>query len=141
MTVAVVGILILLAIVGMVVAFALEPGPPPDEVATAYELAWDRLDFATIWTLSGPELRDGLPRERFVAAKQAAYAQQSGLGNLARHVAVTDAAAGKAYALVHTRVDLRDGGSVHNELQLARRGGRWEVVSYRLRADAPPAHP
>ena len=47
-------------VISVVVAYALEPGPTPTDIAVAYEEAWDRLDFGTLWTLSGSELRDGL---------------------------------------------------------------------------------
>ena len=73
MILAVVGGIILLLCVALVIAVARDPGPRPDEVAFAYELAWDRLDFDSLWTLSGTELHDGLDRKSFISAKHAAY--------------------------------------------------------------------
>ena len=69
------------AIVGLCVALVIivsaDPGPSPVDVALAYEDAWDHLDFEGLWTLSGDELRDGLGRPEFVAAKRAGhYARQ-----------------------------------------------------------------
>ena len=74
---AVVGAAILLLCVVLVVAVIRDPGPRPDEVALAYELAWDHLDFESLWTLSGTELHDGLDRTAFIAAKRAAYPSRS----------------------------------------------------------------
>ena len=110
-------------------------------VAFGYELAWDHFDFASLWTLSGYELRDGLGCKDFVAAKSAAYAGRHGLGNLTRHIAVESADARGTTASVRTRVDLHDGDVAHNEMRLTKRGGRWVVVDYRLRSDTPPIAP
>ena len=96
------------------------------------EDAWDRLDFEALWALSGDELRDGMGRRDFVAAKRAAYQRQPELENLAAHVAVEHLDAGRHAAIVRTRVDVRGGGVTHNELQLAHRAGRWVVVAYHL---------
>ena len=41
------------------IAIGKEDGPQPADVALAYEMAWDRLDFDTLFDLSGTELRDG----------------------------------------------------------------------------------
>jgi hypothetical protein len=134
MITAIVGGLILALCVALVVAVARDKGPGPADTAVSYELAWDRLDFDTIWTLSGRELRDGLDRHQFGAAKRAAYEQQHALRGLADHVAVDDIAttpSGEA-AVVTTRVELRDGNVVHDVVQLVRRNARWEVVAYHL---------
>jgi hypothetical protein len=130
-TAVVVTALILLCI-ALVVAIARDQGPPPGEVAVAYELAWDRLDFETLWTLSGPELRDGRAKPDFVTSKRAAYEQNPGLAGLAERVELDEVLAGEEVAVVRTRVELRQGGPVHNELHLARRNQRWEVVTYEL---------
>jgi hypothetical protein len=130
-TAVVVSVVVALCI-ALVVAVARDQGPPPGEVAIAYELAWDRLDFHTLWSLSGPELRDGRARHDFVAAKRAAYAHNPGLAGLARDVALEEVLAGKEVAVVRTRVDLQDGKVVHNELHMIRRDQRWDVVSYEL---------
>jgi hypothetical protein len=129
---AIIAIAVLALIIGLVIAVARDPGPPVDDVAVAYEDAWDRLDFEALWALSGDELRDGMGRRDFVAAKQAAYQRQPELENLAAHVAVEHLDAGRHAAVVRTRVDVRGGGVAHNELQLAHRAGRWVVVAYHL---------
>jgi hypothetical protein len=129
---AVVGFIVLALCVALIVAVVRDPGPRPDEVALAYELAWDRLDFDSLWTLSGTELHDGLDRDKFIAAKRSAYAARPELGRLARDVAIEDVAGGVSYAAVRTSVVLRDGESVHNQIHLAKRAGRWLVVGYQL---------
>ena len=63
-------------VLALVVAVGLEPGPSPGEVAVSYELAWDRLDFDALWSLSGDELRDGRSRREFMTDKREAYAGQ-----------------------------------------------------------------
>jgi hypothetical protein len=102
---------VLLLCLALVVAVARDRGPGPDDVAVSYELAWDRLDFDALWTLSGTELRDGLDKHEFVAAKRAAYEQQRALRGLVEHVGIEDVAvtSGSENALVTTRVELRDG--------------------------------
>ena len=132
MLTAVIAIAVFGLIVGLVIAVAHDPGPPADDVAVAYEDAWDRLDFEALWTLSGDELRDGMGRRDFVAAKRAAYQRQPELENLVARVVVERFDAGRHAAIVRTRVDVRNGGVAHNELQLAHRGGRWVVVAYHL---------
>jgi len=129
---AVIAIAVFGLIVALVIAVARDPGTPADDVAVAYEDAWDRLDFEALWTLSGDELRDGMGRRDFVAAKRAAYQRQPELENLAARVVVEHLDAGRHAAIVRTRVDERNGGVAHNELQLAHRGGRWVVVAYHL---------
>jgi hypothetical protein len=130
---AIVGIVVLALVIALVVIVALESGPPPQDVAIAYEGAWDRLDFESLWNLSGDELRDGLGRTAFVAAKRAAYAGHASLGHLAGDVVVEDADVGSAVASVQTRLTLRDGTSARNDVELAKRAGKWVVVGYRLR--------
>jgi len=129
---AVVGFLVLALCVALIVAVVRDPGPRPDDVALAYELAWDRLDFDSLWTLSGRELRDGLDRAAFIAAKRAAYESRPELGRLAHEVEIADVATGVSHAAVRTSVLLRDGEHVNNQIQLAKRGGKWLVVGYRL---------
>jgi hypothetical protein len=129
---AIVGAAIVLLCFTVVIAVARDRGPQPSDVAIAYELAWDRLDFESLWTMSGAELRDGRDRRDFVVAKRAAYAQQPGLGGLAENVFVDDLAVVGDTAVVSTAVALRDGTTVHNQVGLARRSGRWQVVAYQL---------
>jgi hypothetical protein len=136
MITAIVAVALAVLVLGFVLAVAIDRGPPPGDVAFAYEQAWDHLDFTSLWALSGDELRDGLGRKQFVAAKEAAYANRRGLGNLARFIAVEDVGVRSSSAVVHTRVDLHDGGVAHNEVHLVNRAGRWVVVEYRLRPDA-----
>jgi hypothetical protein len=134
------GVVIVGLCVALVVLVSVDPGPPPGDVALAYEEAWDHLDFEGLWSLSGDELRDGLRRPDFVAAKRAAYEQQTGLRGLADRVVVDAVSEGKRFAVVHTRVELRDGGRVVDAHQLAERGGRWLVIAYELEPDgAGPA--
>ncbi len=132
MIIAVVGIVILALMVAVVVVIAKDRGPGPGDTAVAYELAWDRLDFESVFTLSGAELRDGLDRHGFVAAKRAAYAQQHGLGGLIDRVGIDEVVSVADAAVVVTRVELGDGKIVHNRVELGRRNGRWQVVAYRL---------
>jgi hypothetical protein len=139
---AIVAVVVVALCLALVIAVARDPGPPAGEVALAYELAWDRLDFDTLWTLSGEELRDGRSKRDFVASKQAAYRQAPDLGGLALHVSVEDVVSGSDVAEARTRVELRGGGVVRNELRLAHRDGKWQVVAYELEPDSRsrPAH-
>lgn len=132
MITAIVAIALGAIIVATIVLFALDRGPSPAEIAEAYELAWDRLDFDALWAMSGRELRDGLDRHAYAAAKRAAYAGQSGLGGLAERVDLAAVDVGLAYAQVRTRVSLRGGEVVHNDVLLARRGSAWVVTGYSL---------
>jgi hypothetical protein len=132
MILAVVGIIVLGLALAVVVAIARDKGPGPDDVAVSYELAWDRFDFESLFTLSAAELRDGLDRRAFVAAKKTAYEQQHGLGGLVARVGIDELASTREAAVVITRVELSDHTVVHNRVELARRNARWQVVSYRL---------
>lgn len=132
MVTAVVAVLVFLVMIAVIVAIAKDPGPGPGDVAVAYEVAWDHLDFESLYTLAGRELRDGLDRQQFVTAKKSAYAEQHAMRGLAERVGVDDSAVAGDAAIVATRVELLDGGVVHNRVDLARRNGRWEVVGYRL---------
>jgi hypothetical protein len=134
-------VLVLALSVGVIFAVARDRGPGPDDVAVAYELAWDRLDFETLYALAGRELRDGLRRDEFVAAKRAAYARQTALRGLAASVGVDDRATTGDAAVVATRVELHDGAVVCNRVDLARRNCRWEVVGYRLSPDGATVPP
>ncbi|MBM3671329.1 MAG: hypothetical protein FJW86_03975 [Actinobacteria bacterium] len=136
MLTAVVGIVVGLLVLAFVVAVTLDKGPPPADVAFAYEQAWDHLDFSSLWALSADELRDGLDRKAFVAAKEAAYAQRRGLGHLARSISVEEIGVHGGTAVAHTKVDLHDGDTARHEVHLAHRAGRWVVTEYHLRADA-----
>ena len=74
----------------------------------AYELAWDRLDFESLYTLSGLELRDGLDRRGFIAAKRTAYKEQHELGGLVERVGVDQVANSREAAVAITAVELHD---------------------------------
>jgi hypothetical protein len=132
---AVVGVVVVGLAIALVVLVVADPGPSAADVALAYEHAWDNLDFEALWSLSGDELRDGLDRQPFVDAKRAAYDRQEALRGLAADVTVDAVSEGRGFAVVHTRVDLRDGSQVVDALQLTRRAGRWLVVAYELEPD------
>ncbi len=138
-------ILVLSAIAGLVlalvIAVAVERGPSPGDVALAYELAWDRLDFISLWTLSSSDLRDGRSRSDFVNDKEVAYRNQPRLRAVVDHVEVEAVAAhSRRAASVLTRLDLRAEASVHNEIRMERFNGSWRVVSYALRPQ-PASNP
>lgn len=122
----------------LVVVVAIEPGVPPGDVALAYELAWDRLDFEAVWSLSGSELRDGLDRAAFVTAKRAVYADRPELGGLARQMKIDELRVGNDIAVARTHIEGRDSGVTANEIDLVKRSSRWVVVGYQLQPEAPP---
>lgn len=136
---AIVAVLVFGLVVAVVVLYARDPGPEPTDIAVAYELAWDRLDFDTLWSLSGPELRDGLDRREFVAAKSRAYAGRADLRDLAERVDVDRVAVGVGHAVVRTRVALRGGTAVCNDVTLTRQTSGWMVTGYQLVAPPSPA--
>jgi hypothetical protein len=127
----VVGVLL----VFMWIAIGLEHGPAPEDVAVAYERAWNELDFGLLYDLSGIELRDGMRREQFVAAKRAAYESAQSPRRWVADVQVESSMTGNETALVVTKVAV-EGGEVRNNLGLERRSTGWVVVSYALRPDA-----
>jgi hypothetical protein len=131
----IVAVLVFALVISVVVLFARDRGPTPTDIAVAYELAWDRLDFDTLWSLAGPELRDGLDRRDYIAAKTAAYAGRSELRHLAARVDVEEVARGIAHAVVRTSVTLRSGDVVHNDVQLTKRSAGWEVTGYQIVSD------
>jgi hypothetical protein len=127
----------------MWISVGREPGPGPSDVAIAYERAWDDLDFTLLYDLSGPELRDGLRRDQFVAAKRAAYANAGARRRIGARINVETSVAGNQTALVVTKVTA-DGGAVLNNVMLDHTANGWVVVSYSLRPDsetAPPSTP
>jgi hypothetical protein len=140
---AVIAFAVIALVIALVVAVGLEPGPSPDEVAVSYELAWDRLDFDALWSLSGNELRDGRSRHEFMDDKREAYEGKRALAGLAREVKVDEVLVASELAAVRTRVLLDDGTSVRNQVQLALREGTWKVIGYHLEpdtsADRPPS--
>jgi len=135
-----IGVIVAL-LVFMLWAIAHEKGPSAPDVAIGYERAWDELDFGLLWDMSGPELRDGLRRDQFIAAKRAAYANEP-RGRVAEHVDIDTFVEGNQSALVVTRVTA-EGATVRNDVLLERRANGWTVVGYSLRpgngTDAEPA--
>ncbi len=130
-------IVIIVLLVFMWVSIGREPGPGAVDVAIAYERAWDELDFSLLYDLSGDEMRDGLRRDRFIAAKQAAYAGgDHAPRRLGAKVSVETSVAGHQTALVVTRVEV-DGAAVRNNVMLEKRANGWVVVGYTLGSDAP----
>ncbi len=101
MLTAVVSVIILLLCGAVVVTIAKDRGPGPDDAAVSYEYAWDRLDFASLFSLSAAELRDGLDRKQFVAAKKRACvrpAHGGSVGLVEAVVADNDVAVHRALA-------------------------------------------
>jgi hypothetical protein len=114
-------------------AVAHEPGPGPADVAYAYEQAWDALDFGLLYDLSGDELRDGMRRDEFVAAKRAAHELTSGSRTPA-DVAIESVHVSNVTAVAVTRVATAR-GSIRNTVVMERRANGWVVVEYSLRAE------
>ncbi len=121
-------------LVFMWVAIGREPGPAAADVAIAYERAWDELDFALLYELSGEEMRDGLRRDQFVASKKAAYASVGTRNRLNAAITVEASVAGNQTALIVTRVE-HGGDAIRNNVVLEKRSNGWVVVGYSLRPD------
>ena len=113
-------------------ALAHERGPGAPDVAIGYERARDELNFGLLWDLSGEELRDGLRRDQYIAAKRQAFATAVPRGPLADRIEVDTFVEGNQTALVVTRV-AAEGTSVRNDVLLERRANGWTVVGYSLR--------
>lgn len=128
----------LLVVVGLLfvlwIAFAKDPGPAPADVAIAYERAWDLLDFDLLYDLSGPQLRDGMRRDEFVAAKRAAYERSGHRAPVGAHVSVDETVAANETAVVVTRVTTGE-GSICNDVVLEKTANGWVVVRYAIRDD------
>jgi hypothetical protein len=130
--------LVVMAVLVVVVATALviiigrSTGPGPADTAVAYEHAWDRLDFATLWNLSSDKLRDGRSRADFVAGKRAAYRSEGRLARLVRSVRPEVVDVSGPLARVVTHLELADGESVRDEMLLERVGSAWRVTAYHL---------
>lgn len=134
----IVAVTVFAVVLATIVLFARDRGPTPDDIAVAYEWAWDRLDFDALWSLSGAELRDGLDRRSYIAAKSRAYAGRSDLGHLIDRVDLDDVNIGMAHAHVRTRVALHNGDVVRNDVMLTRRSWAWVVTGYELARDTAP---
>src|SRR5204863_8227668 len=97
----------------LVVAVTRGASQGPADTAVAYEHAWDRLDFSTLWNLSGPNLRDGRTRDQFVRDKVAAYRGEGhGLNGLGRSVQPAQVAVSGPVARGPSRLELHLGGTV-----------------------------
>lgn len=124
----------------MWVSVGREPGPGPSDVAIAYEKAWDELDFDLLFDLSAAELRDGMRRDQFIAAKRAAYADAEKNKRIGAKIVVETAVAGHQTSLVVTRVEA-EGGAVRNNVMLDHTANGWVVIGYSLRPDTEAGAP
>ena len=117
----------------LVVAIGKMGSPGPADTAIAYEHAWDRLDFATLWNLSGPNLRDGRTRDQFVRDKLAAYrGEDHALAGLVRSVQPGQVDVNGPVARVLARLELHSGETVVDEMLLERIGPAWHVTAYHI---------
>jgi hypothetical protein len=122
----------------VVVAVAKAGAPSPGDTAVAYEHAWDRLDFSTLWNLSGPNLRDGRTRDQFVRDKLAAYRGEGhDLAGLVRGVHPEQVDVNGPVARVLARLELHSGESVVDEMLLERIGPAWHVTAYHFSSGDP----
>jgi hypothetical protein len=132
-------VIVALLLLFMWISVGREPGPGPSDVAIAYERAWDELDFGLLYDLSGAELRDGLRRDQFIAAKRAAYANAGKNARIGARITVETSIAGHQTALVVTRV-VAD-GAVRNNVMLDHTANGWVVIGYSLRPDTEVVPP
>lgn len=124
----------------LVVAVGKMGAPGPADTATAYEHAWDRLDFATLWDLSGPNLRDGRTKDQFVRDKAAAYhGEDHGLAGLVRSVEPERVDVNGPVARVLARLRLHSGETLLDEMLLERIGPAWHVTAYHISTSDPRA--
>ena len=122
----------------LVVAIGKVGSPGPADTAVAYEHAWDRLDFATLWNLSGSNLRDGRTRDQFVRDKLAAYrGEDQALAGLVRSVRPDKVDVNGPVARVLARLELHSGETVVDEMLLERIGPAWHVTAYHISSGDP----
>jgi hypothetical protein len=122
----------------VVVAVGKAGAPSAADTAVAYEHAWDRLDFSTLWNLSGPNLRDGRTRDQFVRDKVAAYRGEGhSLARLVRTVRPEQVDVNGPVARVLARLELHSGDSVVDEMLLERIGPAWHVTAYHISSGDP----
>lgn len=127
---AVVIVLLAALVVAVIVAVAKDPGPAPIEIALGYEHALDTRDFDVLYRMSGPELRDGLTKADWVAARSAVHRSGApGRERVDEVAADAERTEGDA-SVVTTRLTLHDGRVVHNEVRMLRRSRAWTVVAY-----------
>jgi hypothetical protein len=124
----------------MWISIGREPGPGPSDVAIAYEGAWVELDFGLLFDLSGPELREGLRRDQFIARKRAVYSTTDNRGRIGARVSVETSVSGNQTALVVTKV-VSDGSAICNNVMLDHTANGWVVIGYSLRPDTETARP
>jgi hypothetical protein len=124
----------------MWIAIGTEPGPNAADVAIAYERAYDDHDFSLLYDLSGDEMRDGLRRERFVAAKRAALGDHTPTKDERATISVDTTVAGHQTALVVTSVTA-GAHHVRNNVLLEKTANGWVVVGYTLRPDSEAEKP
>ena len=124
----------------MWISVGREPGPGPSDVAIAYERAWVELDFGLLYDLSGPEMREGLRRDQFIARKRAVYSTAENHGRIGARIGVETAVTGNQTALVVTKV-VADGGAICNNVMLDHTANGWAVIGYSLRPDNQTAPP
>lgn len=124
----------------LVVAVGKMGAPGPADTAVAYEYAWDRLDFGTLWNLSGPNLRDGRTKDQFVRDKAVAYhGEDQGLAGLVRSVEPERVDVNGPVARVLARLELHSGETVLDEMLLERIGPAWHVTAYHISTGDPRA--
>lgn len=122
----------------LMVAAGKAVAPNAGDTAVAYEHAWDRLDFSTLWNLSGPNLRDGRTRDQFVRDKMAAYQGEGhGLAGLVRSVEPERVDVNGPVARVLARLQLHSGETVVDEMLLERIGPAWHVTAYHISTGDP----
>ncbi len=125
-------VLVLALVVAVIIGVAKDPGPTPVEIALGYEHAWEVLDFDALYRMSGSELHDGLRKADWVAAKRTASAAGAAVAHLVEDVAADEELVEGDAAVVTTRLTMRDGSVVHNEVRMLRRSRR--VGGRRVRA-------
>ena len=128
----IVAVTVFAVVVATIVLFARDQGPQPADIAVSYELAWDRLDFEALWSMSGDEMRDGLDKREYIAAKSAAYAGRTDLGHVIARVDLDEVNVGVGHAHVRTRITMHTGDVLHNDVVLTRRNSAWVVTGYEL---------
>ncbi len=141
LVVALVGIAALAVV--MLIFVGNERGPSPGDVAVAYELAWQRSDFSTLYDLSAKELRDGMARDQFVRAKRGGEPAPNTVRSDADPVVaveVDEVVAATDAASVITRLRVASGPGIRSRVLCERRNGRWQVVAHNLVTD-PPVDP
>ncbi len=116
----------------MLVFVGTERGPQPADVAIAYERAWQRHDWSTLFDLSAKEMRDGLARDQFVSAKRKSVTKSLSDEDAVVDVTIDEVVAASDAASVITRLVAQSGSAVRSRVLCERRNGRWQVVAHNL---------